>query len=110
MTKSQCVHNAGTHYTSGFKCDDCGVFLRSDSPRYIASWGLNSILLVMHNINVDRSCAGLTIDPDVAALEADIDVGSLHGERSNWKELYERALILMLRHNVNQNSATLELR
>ena len=56
--KIACIHNARCRYLHGYYCEDCDTFFHKDSDTYRSDELLQSIWMVLHNINVDLSRAG----------------------------------------------------
>lgn len=43
------VHNNGTHFTHGKKCDDCGRFIEKGTLEHFMTVGVSTIWMAMHN-------------------------------------------------------------
>jgi hypothetical protein len=46
------VHNAGTHYTHGKQCSDCGRFIKKGTLEYFMTSGIFDIWRAIHNRGV----------------------------------------------------------
>ena len=105
MTDQCFIHNQRCSYTHGFYCEDCRTFFDKNSFTYRSSELLTSIGLVMININVDRCRAGKALDAKVLAMEEKL-LGTKHDD---YEALIAEAEIIMSKHGVNSDSATVVL-
>lgn len=103
----ECMHNKICRYTDGFQCRDCGTFFSNDSPTYRSGEMLTSIWMVLNNINVKRSRAGMSKDPEVSNMKGEIGIGIKH---NNYEDLITRSEVIMAKHNKNSDSAKVELK
>ena len=103
-----CIHNQRCRYTHGFYCEDCSTFFDKDSVVYRSDELLSSIWMVLHNINAKRCRDGKDPDKNVSELADEIDLGNKF--REDYEDLISKAEVLMEKHGVNEDSATVAIR
>lgn len=102
-----CIHNERTRYNTGFQCnDECGLFFPKDSPIYRKDELLSTMWMILHNINVDRSREDKPEDKEAQILKDEIGIGVKH---ENYEELISRAEIIIKKHRLDEDAATVFL-
>ena len=99
-------HNQQCQFTHGFFCEDCCTFFPRDSPTYRRSKLLESIWMVLHNINAESLQAGGPEIPDAIAMRDKIGV---HAEHEDYEVLITEAEVVMAKYGVNVDSATISI-
>lgn len=97
-----CIHNQRSRYTSGYYCRDCRVFFDANSPTYRSGELLDSIWMVLNNINAERVRAKEPKIKEVADLKEEIGIGLKH---KNYEDIIQRAEIVMSKYGKNSESA-----
>ena len=75
---NQCAHDHKFRYSDGFYCENCDQFFHKDSPTYPGSELLSTLWLALHNLNAQRSMAGLTQAEDAEEMMDKIGTGTIH--------------------------------
>jgi len=104
---SECIHNATTRYVDGFYCNDCQIWYDKDSTTYRSTHLLESIYLVLNNINVEQWRTNGTMIIEVGRMKEKIGIMVKH---KNYEELISQAEVIMSRHGKHSNSPTIQLK
>ena len=103
----KCKHNARCRYIHGFYCEDCKTFFPKESPTYRKEELIDSIWMVLNNINVERLRAKKKPYKDVEYMQNKIGIGIKH---KNYEEIISEAEKIMKKYKVNSDSATVTLK
>lgn len=99
-------HNQQCQYAHGFFCEDCNTFFPKDSPTYRRTVLLESIWMVLHNINANSLQTGGPPIEDAIAMRDKIDIGVEHDD---YEALIAEAKIIMAKYGVNSDSASIPI-
>lgn len=97
-----CKHNRRSRYPDGFYCEDCRKFFPKSSPTYRSGELLDTIWMVLNNINAERGQRGLEYYSDVEKMKDKIGIGIKH---DNYEEIIAEAEIIMTKYNKGSESA-----
>lgn len=99
----ECIHNARIRYTSGFYCEDCKTFFGKDTPTYRKDELLDSIWMVLNNINANRYRAGLEPHKDVADMKERIGIYKDHSH--DYEEIIAESEVIVRKYGNTFESA-----
>ena len=105
--KLKCSHNQRCRYTTGFYCEDCGMFFSKGSRTYRSGEKLSDIHMVLHNIRADSIRNGQKPDIDVQQMMDKIGIGIKH---ENYEELIFDSESILKRYNKDSDSSSLTIK
>jgi len=104
-----CKHSARSRYTTGFYCEDCGVFVKKGTQEYRRSGELiASISMVLHNKCVDFRRKNEIIPEELTKIEEEVD-NLWHKGIGDSEKIITRAEVFLLKYGLNSDSADITL-
>lgn len=107
QVKKKCSHNDRSRSVDGFHCYDCGTFFHKDSPTYRRDELLNTLWMVLNNINADSLRSGNGPLKEVLEMKEEIGIGVKH---DNYENLISKAEAIMSKYGKDNTSCDIILK